>query len=64
METGTVKFFNPNKRFGFLKSDITNEDYFVHVSGLSDTTISAGDKVSFDIIDTPRGKHAINIRHI
>ena len=36
MNTGTVKFFNDTKGYGFIKEDETDKEYFVHVSGLVD----------------------------
>ncbi len=52
MNTGTVKFFNETKGFGFIVDNASGEEIFVHVSGLVDT-IREGDKVTFD---TERGK--------
>ena len=48
MQTGTVKFFNDTKGFGFIKPDNSGEDIFVHSSGLVDT-IRENDKVKFEI---------------
>lgn len=54
--TGTVKFFNGSKGFGFIKPDDGSEDVFVHVSGLIDE-VRENDKVTYD---TERGKKGIN----
>ena len=64
--TGTVKFFNQEKEFGFIAPDDGGKDVFVHVSALQRSgvgTIDQGDKVTFDIEDDPRGrgKQAANI---
>ena len=64
--TGTVKFFNQEKGFGFIAPDDGGKDVFVHVSALQQSgvgTIDQGDKVTFDIEDDPRGrgKQAANI---
>ena len=64
--TGTVKFFNQEKGFGFIAPDDGGKDVFVHVSALQRSgvgTIDQGDKVTFDIEDDPRGrgKQAANI---
>ena len=60
MGTGTVKFFNEQKGFGFITPDEGEKDLFVHKSG-TNTTLWEGDKVSFDIEDTPRGPVAVNV---
>ena len=61
MSTGKVKFFNERKGFGFIIEDETNEDIFVHVSGLIDR-IRENDQVSFDVTEDNRGKKAINVK--
>ena len=60
MSTGTVKWFNPQKGYGFIQPDEGGKDVFVHISaveraGLS--TLNEGQKVSFEIV-TERGKLA------
>ena len=60
MPTGTVKFFNTQKCFGFIQPTDGSKDVFVHISaveraGLS--TLNEGQKVSFEIV-TERGKQA------
>ena len=57
MSTGKVKFFNERKGFGFIVDDETQEDIFVHVSGLIDR-VRENDQVSFDITEDKRGKKA------
>jgi CspA family cold shock protein len=47
MYTGTVKFFNEEKGFGFITNDETGKDIFVHASGMNAETLNEGDKVSF-----------------
>jgi CspA family cold shock protein len=61
MSTGKVKFFNVRKGFGFIIEDETNEEFFVHVSGLIDK-INENDQVSFEITEDQRGKKAINVK--
>jgi len=46
--TGTVKFFNVSKGYGFITNDETSEDIFVHVSALEGLTIKEGDKVEIE----------------
>jgi CspA family cold shock protein len=61
MSTGKVKFYNERKGFGFIVDDASQQDVFVHVSGLVDK-IRENDQVSFDIAEDSRGKKAINVR--
>lgn len=63
MKTGTVKFFNSTKGFGFIKHDDTNEETFVHVSGLIDE-IREDDKVEFDVKQGKKGLNAVDVRVI
>jgi len=60
MSTGTVKFFNNSKGFGFITPDDGGKDLFVHVSGLTDE-IRDGDKVSFDVEEGQKGLNATNV---
>jgi CspA family cold shock protein len=60
MATGTVKFFNVQKGFGFIQPNDGSQDVFVHVSALQRAgmhSLVEGQKVSYDII-TERGKQA------
>jgi CspA family cold shock protein len=61
MSKGKVKFFNERKGFGFILDDESQQDVFVHVSGLIDK-IRENDQVSFDLTEDNRGKKAINVR--
>lgn len=61
MQTGTVKFFNETKGFGFIKNDATGEDIFVHVTGLVDE-IREKDKVQFEIAEGRKGLNAVQVR--
>jgi len=63
MSNGTVKFFNNSKGFGFITPEDDSKDVFVHVNGLIDE-INEGDKVSFDIEETPKGLNALNVKLI
>ena len=62
MTTGTVKFFNTTKGFGFIAPDDGAADVFVHASAVESAgmaTLSEGQKVSFDIVKDQRsGKNA------
>ncbi|MFH1473338.1 MAG: cold shock domain-containing protein [Candidatus Aenigmatarchaeota archaeon] len=58
MVTGVVKFYNPNKSFGFITGD-DGKDYFVHSSGLKEgVDITEGDKVSFEVVEGDKGLKA------
>jgi cold shock protein len=58
MVSGTVKFFNRTKRFGFISGD-DGKDYFVHATGLMpDVIIAEGDKVSFEVVEGEKGPKA------
>lgn len=63
MKTGTVKFFNDTKGFGFIVDDETKQDFFVHVTGLIDE-IREGDKVEFDLKEGQKGMNAIGVKVI
>lgn len=62
MATGTVKFFNSTKGFGFIAPDDGSTDVFVHISAVERAgmrTIVEGQKLSFDVVQDPRkGKSA------
>ena len=61
MKTGTVKFFNDSKGFGFIVDDETNTEYFVHVSGLVDD-VREGDKVEYELKEGRKGLNADKVR--
>ncbi|MEX0967717.1 MAG: cold shock domain-containing protein [Bacteroidia bacterium] len=61
MKNGTVKFFNSTKGYGFIKDDATDEEIFVHASGLIDE-VKQGDQVTFETTEGRKGTNAINVR--
>ena len=61
MNTGTVKFFNDSKGYGFIVPDDGSKDIFVHVNGLIDD-IKEGDKVSYEVEDGRKGPNAVNVK--
>ena len=65
MPTGRVKWFNNAKGYGFILPEDESEDYFVHYSSIvmdGYKTLKAGQAVSFDMIDGPKGTHAVNVQ--
>lgn len=58
---GIVKWYNRKKGFGFIKGE-DEVDYFVHHSALGDSFLRDDDKVSFDAVDTDKGKQAQNVK--
>jgi len=67
MSTGQVKWFNNAKGFGFILPDEGGGDLFAHYSAITMEgykTLKAGQAVSFDIIEGPKGLHAANIMPI
>lgn len=64
MLSGKVKWFNNAKGYGFILADGRDEDLFAHYSAIQMDgykTLKAGQAVSFDIIQGPKGLHAVNI---
>ena len=59
--TGTVKFFNEDKGYGFITNYETEEDEFVHISALNGITLKEGSKVEYVEEEGKKGKQASNI---
>ncbi|NCI51182.1 cold-shock protein [Sediminibacterium roseum] len=62
MATGTVKFFNETKGFGFIKDDSDGKEYFVHVTALSTKTLKENEKVSYEVEDGKKGPMAVRVQ--
>ena len=63
MATGTVKWFNNHKGYGFISSEL-GKDVFVHFSAIQGDgfkTLAEGQKVSYDVQDGPKGPQASNV---
>lgn len=66
MAEGTVKWFNDAKGFGFIEQD-EGPDVFVHFSAIQAEgfkSLNEGDRVSFDVVEGPKGPQAANVRKI
>ena len=67
MSTGTVKWFNDDKGFGFITPDGGGKDLFVHFSAIQADgfrTLAEGARVSFDAEQGPKGPNAVNVNLI
>ena len=65
MTTGTVKFFNQTKGFGFIVPDDGEKDVFVHISDVQRSglqSLNEGQKVEFEVQPEQRGPKAVNIK--
>ena len=66
-ETGSVKWFNQKKGFGFISKDNSDEDIFVHFSSIITDgfkTLNEGQKVEYDIEASDKGPQARNVKSI
>lgn len=62
---GKVKWFNQTKGFGFINAPDVNGDIFVHFSAIQAEgfrTLEDGEKVEFDLLETPKGLQAANVK--
>lgn len=63
MKEGKVKFFNESKGYGFIVDSGSNQEYFVHVTGLVDE-VRENDSVSFELQEGRKGLNAVNVKRI
>ncbi|ABQ04279.1 cold shock domain-containing protein [Flavobacterium sp. MMLR14_040] len=61
MRTGTVKFFNESKGYGFITDEETGKDIFVHASGINAEELREGDRVSYEEEEGRKGKVAAKV---
>jgi len=67
MTTGTVKFFNTMRGFGFISPDDGSKDAFVHISAVEQANlryITEGDRLSFEVQQDARGPKAVNLQSV
>jgi cold shock protein len=65
MATGTVKWFNESKGFGFIEQDDGSGDVFVHFSAITGSgfkTLAEGEKVTFNVVKGPKGLQAEDVQ--
>jgi len=65
MVTGTVKWFNESKGFGFITPSDGSKDVFVHYSAIANEgfrTLTEGQQVSFEVQDGAKGPQAVNVQ--
>ncbi len=61
MPTGTVKWFDPARGYGFIGPDVGNVDVFVHISAVEEAglnILTEGQKVEYEVVSRPNGKTA------
>jgi CspA family cold shock protein len=63
MNTGTVKFFNEAKGFGFITDDGSKQDFFVHANNLTGN-VKQSDKVEFEVREGRKGPEAYNVKKV
>jgi len=64
MATGTIKWFNESKGYGFIQADDLNQDIFVHytaIQGEGFKTLEEGEPVNFELVQGPKGPLASNV---
>ena len=66
MKTGTVKWFNNSKGFGFIAPESGNDVFVHHTAILGDgyKSLEEGQKVEFEVVSGPKGEQAANVRKI
>jgi CspA family cold shock protein len=65
--TGTVKWFNDSKGFGFITPEGSDKDCFVHYSAITGTgfrTLTEGENVEFDLVEGQKGPAAENVQKV
>lgn len=63
MKKGVVKFFNEQKKFGFITDSEDGKEYYVHIKDVL-APIKTGDKVTFELTPSKRGEQAVKVNKI
>ena len=61
MSTGTVAFFHDRKGYGFIETEDSDDDVFVHMDDVSGPDLEEGESVEFNIENAPKGPRATNV---
>ncbi len=64
MATGTVKWFNETKGFGFITPDEGGKDLFVHINEVDSGPLNDGDKVEFQVGEGRKGPMAVGVKRV
>lgn len=64
MQTGTVRFYNEEKGFGYITPDSGEKDLFVHISGIESGVIRDGDRVQYQVEQGKRGPCAVSVKRL
>lgn len=67
MRKGEVKWYDKNKGYGFIKPEEGVGDVFVHSADITEENVKvleAGDRVEFEMLETPHGPRAVNVRKV
>ena len=64
MPTGKVKWFDPDKGFGFIAPESGGDDLFVHHSEVQGPDLRDGEEVEFDVQETPKGLQAVTVQRL
>ncbi len=64
MSTGTVKFFNESKGFGFITPEDGGKDLFVHISAVEQGQLKDGDKVEYEVGEGQKGPCAVEVKKL
>ena len=64
MVNGKVDFFHDRKGYGFIATDDSDDDVFVHMDDVEGADLNEGDELEFDIESSPKGPRATNVQRV